>query len=155
VSGRPKRPAGAGADDLRELTRQAHEAVKDLRLAQREVRQDLDRARAGHQRLAEQAIALAVSAGVERIEDVTQDALDFFQGELDRVMEYTTALIGAGSAQELVQVIVNEAARSLAGQLILGLGSDGQSAVLPRPGRVYVTTDPALAPPGSLVIDGR
>lgn len=150
MSGRPK---NTEAEDLRQLTREAHEAIKDLRLGIREIRAE----RAEHVSFLADSLQLAANAGIERIGNEAQTALDFLQAEIQKVTDHLNALLGSHSAEDLTEAIVTEAARSLASQLTLGLDEHGQLVIKPReqPGQVFVTTDPALAPPGSIILDGR
>lgn len=151
MSGRPK----TEAEDLRQLIREAHEAIKDMRLAIKEIRAE----RAEHVDFLSKSLQVATGAGVERIGNETQSALDFWQDNVDHLLDHVAALIGAGNAKELAQEIINEAARSLASQLMIALDDHGRPCITPRelaqPGEVFVTTDPALAPPGSIILDAR
>lgn len=152
MSGKPKLTE---AEELRQLTREAHEAIKDMRLAMREMRA----AQAEHIDFLDKSLQLAASAGIEQISNVGQQTLSFIQGQIDHLMAHISALVGAEDREQLVNEIVSESARSLASQLMLGLDADGSPAIVPHShhprGEIFVTTDPALAPPGSIIIDGR
>lgn len=147
MSGRPK----TEADDLRQLIREAHEAMKDLRLALKEIRAE----RAEHVGFLDETMRLAIAAASEQIHNAAQQTLDAVQSEVFKVSNHIAGILGAGSAEELVEEIVTEAGRNLAHQLELALDDDGQPVIRPKPGQVFVTTDPALAPPGSIILDAR
>lgn len=149
MSGQPK-PTEAEA--LKQLIREAHEAMKDLRLAIKEIRAE----RAEHADFLDQTLKLAAAAGVEQIGREAQKGLDFIQAEADRMLRHISELIGAHSTEDLVDAIVQEGARSLATQLTLAADEDGNLVIGRRPpAQVFVTTDPALAPPGSIILDAR
>lgn len=146
-----EQPKPTEAEVLRQLIREAHEAMKDLRLAIKEIRAE----RAEHVGFLDETMRLAVAAAAEQIHDAANQTLDIVQIEVRKVADHIAGILGAGSAEDLVQEIVSEAARNLAHQLDLALDDDGQPVIRPKPGQVFVTTDPALAPPGSIILDAR
>lgn len=148
MSGRPK---PTEMEDLRQLIREAHEAMKDLKIARKEI----DQARAEHVGFLDETMRLAVAAAAEQIHNAAQQTLDVVQIEVRKVADHIAGILEAGSAEDLVHEIVSEAARNLAWQLELALDDDGQMVIRPKPGQVFVTTDPALAPPGSIILDAR
>jgi Sec-independent protein translocase protein TatA len=156
MSGRPKRTE---AEDLREVIREAHAAIKDLRLALRDVRAAQAEGRQalaeGRQALADD-LARATAAGIAELRDAANEYIEHLQGQWNNVLEHVTGLLGAGTPQELTDEIVRNVAADLARQLRIDLEADGGPEIVPRqPQRVFVTTDPAMAAPGSLVIDVR
>lgn len=157
MGGRPKNPV-SDAEQLRQLTREAHEAIQDLREATRQMRQEREATqvvRVEHVMFLEKTIRLAHAAAEESFNAAGNSWTGLLQSEVDRVQDYLGRLLGANNMSELAEVIIDDAAHKLAEQLIPEL--DGNRLKLrTRPeGQVYVTADPALAPPGSMIIDGR
>lgn len=150
MSGQPK-PTEAEA--LRQLIREAHEAMKDLRLAIKEIRAE----RAEHVDFLDKILRLAADAGVEQIAGNAETALDFIQSQTDRLFAHISELISTDTREDLADKIVKECARQLASQLMIGIDDQGNPAIVPRNqrGEIFVTTDPALAPPGSIILDAR
>jgi hypothetical protein len=150
VSGRPKYTDAE--ERLRALTREAHEAVQELRLVLREVRA----ARADHAGALDKTLQLAVDAGTEQITDHALRILDSLESAGAKLGDQIAGILGADSKGELAQMIVSQAAAELARDLMIGLDKDGRAAIVPRPvPQVFVTADPGVAPAGSLVIDAR
>lgn len=146
-------PKPTEAETLRQLTREAHEAIKDLRAAAKELRAE----RAAHAAFLEDACQRAGNDGADRVMKAAQLALDILQGEVDKVIGHQAALLGAADMTELTNAIVGQAASSLASQLLLAIDEEGKPEIRRREhiGEIFVTTDPANAPPGSIILDAR
>jgi hypothetical protein len=172
VSGRPKNPV-TDAEQLRLLTREAHEAIKGVREAIRDLRAEreaIERARAVHAAFLDESIRLAAGAAAEQIRDVGQLYTDQLQVSVNDVQEHVSSLLGSEDKNSLANAIVRDASQKLAELLRVEIDGD-QVTLIPdgrrrresfirrvdeyRDAQVFVTTDPALAPPGSVIIDGR
>jgi hypothetical protein len=168
VSGRAKEQL-TDEERLKLLTREAHEAAQACREAARDMRAEHDtikRARAEHVQFLDKSITLAVAAAVEYIRKIGQDYVDQLQVIINEVQDHVAGLLGAGDIGAVAQFIIKDASQKLAEQLAaeirgneLGLVNDPEkrqeSARRRRKGQVFVTTDPAPAPPGSIVLDMR
>lgn len=160
---KPGRPVpGSEAEQLREATRAAHEAARDLRQAlaeARQLREESRRLQRDHVAALGETLAKATAAGEEKIFNAVNQALEHGQSEINAVLDFLDKILGVADAGGLGKVIVDDAAAKIAAQLSAELELPPGAAVqLKRrrdAGRVFVTTDPALAPPGSVVIDGR
>jgi len=161
MSGRQKPSAADPREELRELTRDAHAAVKDLRQALREAREVSHRLQAEHVAALGKSMSLATAAA----EETLLGAASHLQQQASLVTGHVAELLGAGDASALADRITDRAAsdlaRLLSAELILPPGTKvtmrdrGVLPPLPGAGQVFVVTDPADAPPGSVVIDGR
>lgn len=158
MSGRPRPGRGDAAEQLRELTREAHAAAKDLRLAIRETREEAARLQASHQA----AAAAAAAAAVADASDQLRRAAGHLQQQSNLVTDHIARLLGTASAEEITDEIISRSsadlARMLSAELLLPPGAALQLRSRGRTGaagELYITTDPALAPPGSVIIDGR
>jgi Sec-independent protein translocase protein TatA len=116
VSGRPKpgRPApGSEAEQLRELTREAHEAARDLRQALREAREETHQLQADHVAALGETMAAAGAAVSEELEN----AAAHLQAKTFRVTEHIARLLGAADQATLVNEIAGQAGSDLARML--------------------------------------
>lgn len=169
MSGRPKH-AVTDAEQLRQLTREAHEAIQGLREAGRELRAEreaIERALTEHCRLLDESITLAAREAVDLVRDFSQKCLDQFKAEVHLMQDYVSRLAGAETPENLADVIVQDAATQLAELLrvdfdgrVVSLVPDqellSQRRAARLQGGVYVTNDPDLVPADSdLVIDAR
>lgn len=162
MSGKTKGPVLTEAEQLREATRAAHEAARDLRAAIREARQlreDSARLQREHADALAETLAAAAAVGENGIIDAANLAMEHQQSQLNIVMDFLDKMLGVADAGGLGKVIVNDAAAKIAAQLsaevILPKGSAVQLKRRADLGEVFVTTDPALAPPGSVILNGR
>lgn len=153
MSGKPK-PKPTEAESLRQVIREAHEAIKDTRAVIRELRAE----RAEHAAALARTMQQSAGAAADDISAAAAVSMDHLQDAASRAMDHMAALLGAPDISELTEKIVAWAGHELAGQLVLAVDDDGQAVIRMRqqpPGQVFVTMDPALAPPDSIVIDAR
>lgn len=80
MSGRPRQPAPTAAEELRELTREAHAAAKDLRAAIREARAEVDR-----------HMAERLAAEVERVNELLLARAEAVGGQISEMARMLTA----------------------------------------------------------------
>lgn len=171
--------AEQAAADLRQATREAHEAAQDIRQAARDAHAQAaadtgDFKAAGRLLLdgSKDLVVTRFTAALTTIEALTErfgkeaaeiyEAMAVFAGQ-DSAAELMAAIIGSAAArvtEEIMPVIRNHlAARGDPRAVMQALDRAGPAAWTTRgpgaPGQVTVTTDPALAPPGSVVLDMR
>jgi hypothetical protein len=135
VSGRPK---GAPADPAarleastaaaRQVLRELHEAIKDARALSREIDAHVNKAVA---HIGEQMVT-ATEMGSGKLDTLAMQIMDHLQQQVEQISDHIAGILGSASADELTRVIVKEAARQLAAQLVLGIDEDGAPAILPK-----------------------
>jgi 4-hydroxy-3-methylbut-2-enyl diphosphate reductase IspH len=124
VSGRPK---GDPAADLRAAVTEAHGVLKDLHQALREARALYAELTAGHVTELNETLRKAAEAGNEHLMNAGHEILGYLQHETDKISGHLAEILGAADIPELTNVIVTEAARSLADQLTLTVDANRQA----------------------------
>lgn len=172
MSGRPKRPADAEADELAGLIREAHGATRDLRQLLRELRE----VRAAFPAAAHDLLQDLLNAHLEMINDALDRAAEHVQKVIRQqeqaTREHYTRMLGEEGRDLILNTCAmvlhlaaphvtvssykDELARVATQHWVTGCSCKGCLLVAGTgAGDVYVVTDPADAPPGSLIIDGR
>lgn len=153
MSGRVKHPV-TDAEQLRQLTREAHEAIQGLLEAKRDLRQ----ARDEHVAAIDEAVRQAVTDAGDILAKSAAGLVAYVDAQVQKVTSHMGDLLGTSTGRQLGDVIANQCAVELARQLIVDV-ENGRPVIRkrerPPPAQVTVTTDPAMAPPGSIVIDAR
>lgn len=180
MGGKPKRPVLTAAEEIRAATAEAHGVLRDLRTELRngirllaELHDLAGRAALEHADVLNDELQKACTVLADRM----NLGLAHVQEQARKVTDHTGRLLGAEDSRALSKQIVSEAARSLAAQLMITATADG-IVLRRRPeadqvdldeggdlkdylrretatGRVFVVTDPADAPPGTVILDAR
>jgi hypothetical protein len=108
------------AEALRQLNREAHEAIKDARLAVRQLRDE----RAEHTRYLQEVLQIAAGDVSREIRDAGTAIVGHLQSEALRISDHIAEILGATSPQALANRIAAQAAADVADQLILTLEKD-------------------------------
>lgn len=164
----PDRAAEAAAE-LRELTREANGAVKDLRQILREARELRAGMKAEAGSLLEEMLNAHIGEISDALEKATDDVNKVIRNQEEQTRQHYSQLLGT-TGQELISdtcaMILHLGLPSVpVAEWTVRLGAERTRhldrgcpcegcAGLGSP-KVFVTTDPALAPEGSIVFDLR
>jgi FtsZ-binding cell division protein ZapB len=182
MSGRAKGPALSEAEQLRQLTREAHEAAQEAREATRGLQAARDRLAADLKAAQDESddwqarvvafldhsMKMAASAGIEHVTNWGVDTLGALQAEVDKVVTHVSNLLGAEDREAFAAEVIRMTALSLSEQLLL-VAEGNQLKISTRrprplleppaqlrvPGEIFVVDDPADAPAGSVIFDLR
>lgn len=133
---KPKGPVLTQAEELREATRAAHEAARDLRAAlaaARDLREESFRLQRDHVAALGVTLAKARAAADEQIASMGNEIMDHLQEQATAVVIHLDQLLGATDPGGLAEVIIQEASRSLAKQLSAELDLPPGARIVMRP----------------------
>lgn len=156
-------------EDMRQVTRELHEAAQNARDAARETRETVKEARAARAELTSEVQTIVTDAQqglkewfLEAKKGIDRGVAEFVKNAEDEIMSYFAEALGADArtADEFIEVILNRT-REFVKQEFENLGEKSQDIIREKAMRnlasaqIFVTNDPALAPKGSVIIDGR
>lgn len=152
---------------LRQVTRELHEAAQAAKEARKELAAEVDRVRGLQDDLAtswEQITKDAVDevqAWITNQINVLSEGLTQFTADAEaQIKQYFSRALGCTTPEDFMDLILEGAAATIRQQLE-ELEEDSRDVIKARlklekmPPQVFVTTDPALAPKGTIIIDGR